>query len=76
MSLGLIAMENQEIGIQETTERSTTSRYETPTTSRLLLEDNFDSFNESLWKREIKMPLRPVSIVKPEIISESLNKIQ
>ncbi|KAL6430253.1 hypothetical protein ACFW04_007762 [Cataglyphis niger] len=50
---------SQEIGSQETTERSTTSRYKTPTTSRLLLEDNFDSFNASLWKREIKMPLRP-----------------
>ncbi|XP_070151005.1 beta-1,3-glucan-binding protein isoform X2 [Polyergus mexicanus] len=48
---------NQEMGSQETTE-SSTSRNETPT-GRLLLEDNFNSFNASLWKREIKIPLKP-----------------
>ncbi|XP_020282318.1 beta-1,3-glucan-binding protein-like isoform X2 [Pseudomyrmex gracilis] len=31
----------------------------TETTGRLLLEDNFNFLNESLWKREIKMPLEP-----------------
>ncbi|XP_071630436.1 beta-1,3-glucan-binding protein [Temnothorax longispinosus] len=51
------AMENQAVDSQETTQNS--SRYETPAEGRLLLEDNFDSFNESLWKREIKMPLDP-----------------
>lgn len=30
-----------------------------PTGAQLLLEDNFDTFNESLWAREIKMPLSP-----------------
>ncbi|XP_029678769.1 beta-1,3-glucan-binding protein-like isoform X3 [Formica exsecta] len=40
------------------TPKSSTSRNETPT-GRLLLEDNFNSFNASLWKREIKMPLKP-----------------
>lgn len=45
---------------QETTWSSTTSRNEVPSSrGRLLLEDNFDSFNASLWKREIKMPLAP-----------------
>ncbi|KAM0736747.1 Beta-1,3-glucan-binding protein [Formica fusca] len=48
---------NQGMGSQETTE-SSTSRNETPI-GRLLLEDNFNSFNASLWKREIKMPLKP-----------------
>ncbi|XP_025267209.1 beta-1,3-glucan-binding protein-like isoform X1 [Camponotus floridanus] len=50
------SLENQE------TTWSSTSKYEIPTTekySRLLLEDNFDSFNRTLWKREIKMPLIP-----------------
>lgn len=59
VSLELITVENQEITW------SSTSRYEIPTigtTGRLLLEENFDSFNASLWKREIKMPLVPVSI--------------
>ncbi|XP_072761310.1 beta-1,3-glucan-binding protein [Anoplolepis gracilipes] len=43
---------------QETT-WSTTSKYEIPSRGRLLLEDNFNSFNASLWKREIKMSLTP-----------------
>ncbi|XP_011881196.1 PREDICTED: beta-1,3-glucan-binding protein-like isoform X2 [Vollenhovia emeryi] len=49
--------ENQAVDSQETTESS--SHYEIPAEGRLLLKDDFDSFNESLWKREIKMPLDP-----------------
>lgn len=33
------------------------------TGAQLLFEDDFDTFNESLWAREIKMPLSPVSIL-------------
>ncbi|KAL0125232.1 hypothetical protein PUN28_004397 [Cardiocondyla obscurior] len=40
----------------ETTTQNST-KYETSAESRLLFEDNFNNFNETLWKREIKMPL-------------------
>ncbi|XP_011634050.1 beta-1,3-glucan-binding protein-like [Pogonomyrmex barbatus] len=51
-------IENQAVDSQNEIQNST-SGYEIPTAGKLLLEDNFDSFNESLWKREIKMPLEP-----------------
>lgn len=73
ISFGLIAVKNQGTDSQETT-WSSTSRYEIPAAGRLLLEDNFNSFNESLWKREIKMPLAPVSTPRSSFISESLRK--
>ncbi|XP_018365003.1 PREDICTED: beta-1,3-glucan-binding protein-like [Trachymyrmex cornetzi] len=47
-----------EVDSQETTQTSS-SKYEIPTEGRLLLKDYFNSFNASLWKREIKMPLDP-----------------
>ncbi|KYN40475.1 Beta-1,3-glucan-binding protein [Trachymyrmex septentrionalis] len=47
-----------EVDNQETTQTNS-SKYEIPTEGRLLLEDYFNSFNASLWKREIKMPLDP-----------------
>ncbi|XP_018316214.1 beta-1,3-glucan-binding protein isoform X2 [Mycetomoellerius zeteki] len=49
--------QNEAVDSQETTQSS--SKYEIPTEGRLLLEDYFNSFNASLWKREIKMPLDP-----------------
>lgn len=52
-------MKNPGIDSEETTWSSTTSRYEIPSIGQLLLEDNFNFFNASLWKREIKMPLAP-----------------
>jgi len=41
---------------------SSTSRNEIPITGQLLLEDNFNIFNTSLWERDIKIPLSPVGI--------------
>lgn len=57
----ITARENEAVDSRETTQSP--SRHETSTKGRLLLEDNFNSFNASLWKREIKMPLEPVSIL-------------
>lgn len=57
----ITARENEAVDSRETTQSP--SRHETPAKGRLLLEDNFYSFNASLWKREIKMPLEPVSIL-------------
>lgn len=65
-------MKNPGIDSEETTWSSTTSRYEIPSIGQLLLEDNFNFFNASLWKREIKMPLAPVSILRSFLISEIL----
>lgn len=66
-------MEDDAIDSQEITQMS--SRYEMSTEGRLLLEDNFNSLNTSLWKRELKMPLEPVRILSPFFIIELL-KIQ
>lgn len=50
---------------QEST--SNTGQSATPTNvisdnGQLLFEDHFNTFNESLWAREIKMPLSPVGM--------------
>ncbi|EGI59533.1 PREDICTED: beta-1,3-glucan-binding protein-like [Acromyrmex echinatior] len=47
-----------EVDSQETTQTSS-PKYEISIEGRLLLEDYFNSFNASLWKHEIKMPLDP-----------------
>lgn len=59
----IIAATDETISNQHVTQ-STTSRNDIPTAAQLLLEDNFNFLNMSLWKRDIKMPLSPVGILR------------
>lgn len=63
------------IAATEDQEITTPSSSRNEISGRLLLEDNFDFLNASIWKREIKMPLDPVSIVCPLFVTELL-KVQ
>lgn len=58
-------MEDEDTDQMNITNRMDTDEEDATTethTDRLLLEDNFNFLNESLWKREIKMPIEPVSV--------------